>query len=209
MLYEAATGTVPQGAFSPPSRLDPRFARAFDELVMRLLHPDPAHRTASAGEARAALASLEARPRLKILATRTAVAAALAFVALVAALGGWTALRRGGASPRDDLAGSTKVQANSRTELAAPVAGAVAPPNLQAMVKQSLDQSPDLGPGLVPSNDANIAPAKKKAVPPKYRVDVKLSKAGSMSKVATKSRPSKAVAPSFPDTDESLQLRRK
>ena len=38
---------------------------------------------------------------------------------------------------------------------------------------------------------------------------MKLSKAGCMSKVATKSHLSKVVAPSFPDGDESLQLRRK
>ena len=120
---------------------------------MRLLHPDPARRTASAAEAQGALAFLDARPRLKTLARRTAVAAALAFVALLATVGGWT-LRRSGTSARGGLAGPAKVQMSSRAEPATAVAtgpSVPAPPNVQAIVKQSLDQAPDFGRVLVPS----------------------------------------------------------
>ena len=30
MLYEAATGALPQGAFAPPSELNPAYGRTFD-----------------------------------------------------------------------------------------------------------------------------------------------------------------------------------
>ena len=42
MLYEAATGVLPQGAFAPPSQLNRAYGRAFDRIVMQLLQADPA-----------------------------------------------------------------------------------------------------------------------------------------------------------------------
>ena len=50
MLYEAATGAVPQGAFAPPSHLNGAYGRAFDRIVMQLLQADPARRPAGAAE---------------------------------------------------------------------------------------------------------------------------------------------------------------
>lgn len=240
MLYEAATGTIPQGAFSRPSQIDPRFDRAYDELVMRLLHPDPARRPASAAEAREALAAARApdrgRRRLRTLATRTGVVAAVAFTAVVVMLGGWTALRRGGTSAGGGPTASTKVQVNPRKEVAAPLAtgpgaagpatpdqpqpqavgGDTAPPNAQAILKQSLDRAPDLDPGLAPSNDATGARGRKKLVAPQYRVDVKVSKGGfapKASKVTNMTKtgkatpgPSKALPPSLREVEEPLQV---
>jgi len=221
MLYEASTGSIPQGAFSPPSKIDPRVGRAFDELVMRLLHPDPARRTASAAEARSALASAlgpsRGRRRIETLARRTGAVAAVAFAALVATLGGWTALRRGGTSGGAGPTASTTVQVSRRTEPARPVATATAagpatPSQVQANQKQGLDEAPDLGPGLTPSNDADAIRGEKKRIAPKYRVDVKVSKRGSapkMAKATAKSGPSKALPPSVRELDEPLQLHRK
>ena len=55
MLYEAATGRVPLGAFPPASKVARGFSRAFDRLIERLLAPDPDGRLASAEEAKRAL----------------------------------------------------------------------------------------------------------------------------------------------------------
>lgn len=56
MLYECATGALPQGAFPPPSEVNPSYGRVFDRVVLRLLQPDPTRRPASAAEAAATLA---------------------------------------------------------------------------------------------------------------------------------------------------------
>jgi serine/threonine protein kinase len=72
MLYEAATGALPQGAFAPPSELNPAYGRAFDRVVTQLLQADPARRPAGAAEAAAALSAALAprrqRPRALALA---------------------------------------------------------------------------------------------------------------------------------------------
>ncbi len=57
MLYEAATGALPQGAFPPPSEANRAYGRAFDRLVSRLLHPDPVRRPESAAEVATSLAA--------------------------------------------------------------------------------------------------------------------------------------------------------
>src|SRR4051812_35410424 len=76
MLYEAATGVLPQGAFAPPSRLNAAYGRAFDRIVMQLLQADPARRPSSAADvARALAAALSPRRRrpLTLLATGAAL----------------------------------------------------------------------------------------------------------------------------------------
>ena len=55
MLYEALTGTLPQGAFSPPSALRSGLGGRLDTVVLRLLRPQPADRFASAADAGRAL----------------------------------------------------------------------------------------------------------------------------------------------------------
>jgi serine/threonine-protein kinase len=62
MLYEAATGTLPQGAFAAASRLNAAYRPAFDRVVLDLLRADPAARTASATAAARVLARAFARP---------------------------------------------------------------------------------------------------------------------------------------------------
>jgi hypothetical protein len=67
MLYEAATGRVPVGAFPPASRVARGFSRAFDRVLARLLAPDPDARFATAEEARRALMAALRPPRRLIL----------------------------------------------------------------------------------------------------------------------------------------------
>jgi serine/threonine protein kinase len=57
VLYEAATGRLPIGAFSPASRLNPAYPVAFDRVVERLLRPDPGDRYPNAEAAAVALAA--------------------------------------------------------------------------------------------------------------------------------------------------------
>jgi hypothetical protein len=68
MLYEAATGVLPQGAFAPPSQLNPAYGRAFDRIVMQLLQADPDRRAASAAEVGRALSSALSPRRPRALA---------------------------------------------------------------------------------------------------------------------------------------------
>jgi serine/threonine protein kinase len=82
MLYEAATGVLPQGAFAPPSELNPAYGRAFDRIVIQLLQADPPRRPAGAAEVAAALAAALAPRRQR----RRALA--LAGAALAVAIGG-------------------------------------------------------------------------------------------------------------------------
>ena len=81
MLYEAAAGTLPQGAFAPPSELNPAYGRAFDRIVMQLLQADPGRRPAGAAAAAAALSAalVSRRPRPRALAfTGAALAVTIA-----------------------------------------------------------------------------------------------------------------------------------
>ena len=79
MLYEAATGVLPQGAFAPPSELNPAYNRAFDRIVMQLLQADPGRRPSSAAAVGAALATALAPRRRRPLAL-AASGAALALI---------------------------------------------------------------------------------------------------------------------------------
>ena len=88
MLYEAATGVLPQGAFAPPSELKPAYGRAFDRVVTQLLQADPDRRPASAAQAAAALAAALAPRRF-----RPASLAASAAVAVLTLVGGTVGLR--------------------------------------------------------------------------------------------------------------------
>src|SRR4051812_7786540 len=92
MLYEAATGVLPQGAFAPPSQLNGAYGRAFDRIVMQLLQADPARRPPSADQTATALSAALAsrRPRARAIALS---AAALA-LALGGGTAGWRAMLR-------------------------------------------------------------------------------------------------------------------
>jgi serine/threonine protein kinase len=87
MLYEAATGALPQGAFPLPSTVSPAYGRSFDRVVVSLLQPDPARRPPSADEAAAALA-IALRPRSRRPLLIGAGGAALAATLLAAGSGG-------------------------------------------------------------------------------------------------------------------------
>jgi eukaryotic-like serine/threonine-protein kinase len=85
MLYEAATGALPHGAFPAASEVNGAYGRPFDRVVLDLLRSDPAQRTASAATAAAALARALAPSVPRRWAV--AVAAALALAAGTTDLG--------------------------------------------------------------------------------------------------------------------------
>src|SRR6185369_9385190 len=86
MLYEAATGVLPQGAFAPPSELNPAYGRAFDLIVVQLLQADPARRPPAAAPVATALAAALAPRRRRPLALALS-GGALATVLVGGALG--------------------------------------------------------------------------------------------------------------------------
>jgi len=91
MLYEAATGALPQGAFAPPSQVNRAYGRAFDRIVMQLLQADPARRPPSAAWVATALsAALAPRPRARAIA----VSAAALALTLVGGAVGWRGMFR-------------------------------------------------------------------------------------------------------------------
>jgi eukaryotic-like serine/threonine-protein kinase len=89
MLYEALTGTLPQGAFSPPSALRPELGARLDTVVLRLLRPLASDRFASAADAarafEGALAPVRWPRRLALSAAAASVVAGVG--------GGWWAFR--------------------------------------------------------------------------------------------------------------------
>jgi len=103
MLYEAATGALPQGAFAPPSEVSPAYGRAFDRLVIHLLQADPARRPASAAAAAASLA-IALAPRSRRRMAVTASVAALATLLVGATLGGRSLLDRRASGKKDNIA---------------------------------------------------------------------------------------------------------
>jgi hypothetical protein len=100
MLYEAATGTLPQGAFPPPSEMNRSYGRAFDRVVMQLLQTDPGRRPTSAAQVATALAAALA-PRRLGPRSLAAAAGALALL-LVGGTIGARAMLRGGDGKRAD-----------------------------------------------------------------------------------------------------------
>jgi hypothetical protein len=150
MLYEAATGTLPQGAFAPPSALNPRYSKAFDALVLRLLNPEPARRPASADEAARTLATATRPRRFRFhrfnrFASRATLAAALTLLVLSGTLGGWALLRRGGdrrLKSEDDAAAKRVMTAQRQAPPPAEEPGA---PNagLAALVTPDAAAAPD------------------------------------------------------------------
>jgi Serine/threonine protein kinase len=84
MLYEALAGERPEGAFAPLHRQRKDVPAQVDQVVLRLLQPDPALRLASASAARAAL-SRALRPGQ--VARRRLAWAGTGFVTLLLAAG--------------------------------------------------------------------------------------------------------------------------
>jgi hypothetical protein len=121
MLYEAITGTVPQGAFAAPSAINAEIPRAVDRLVMKLLAPAPERRPGGAGEAAESLRRALAPVRRGPLVAAGAGAAALA--ALVG-LAGSLPLGRHAAT----VAKSNGPVPKPKISLPAPVPGVQVPP---------------------------------------------------------------------------------
>jgi serine/threonine protein kinase len=193
MLYECATGALPQGAFPPPSEVNPAYGRAFDRLVLRLLQPDPARRPASAAEGAAALAAaLDPRgARGWRYAARAAV-----LVAVVAGAGaGGRALWRA-SSATSPFAVPKPVVSLPPQPAQLPAAQLpplqVAPPSEAPQALQALTKSPPTNSGF------KSAPAKSlKKAPP-----AQLSKKEGMRKPFTKSK--LAVEP-FDDLSKNVK----
>jgi serine/threonine protein kinase len=93
MLYEALTGSLPQGAFAPPSQLRPGLTAKLDRVVIRLLQPRAQDRFATAADAARALDAALAPTRRRTLRLAASTAGAVAALGL-AALGGWSRLDR-------------------------------------------------------------------------------------------------------------------
>ena len=82
MLYEALAGERPEGAFSPLHRQRAEIPGRLDQVVLRLLQPDPKARFASAADSKSALLSaLKVQLSYKWPLAWAAGAAALALVA--------------------------------------------------------------------------------------------------------------------------------
>lgn len=82
LLYEGLTGKLPQGAFAPPSRVNPALPARLDDVVSRLLQPDREGRYSTAEEA--ALAFHDAvRPRASMAPVIAFGAVAAITIALV------------------------------------------------------------------------------------------------------------------------------
>ena len=83
MLYEALAGERPEGAFAPLHRRRAEVPGRLDQVVLRLLQPDPKARFASAAESnRALVAALKPSAAYKWPLAWAAGAAALALVAI-------------------------------------------------------------------------------------------------------------------------------
>ncbi len=137
MLYEAATGALPQGAFPPPSELNAAYGARFDRLVQRLLQPEPARRPASAEEAAAAL-DLALAARAVRGARVAAQAAALLAVLAGAGLGGRAWLRHEARAKADPVAikGAVARNALPRPQVNVPDSPIVSAPDAGAAVAQ-------------------------------------------------------------------------
>jgi serine/threonine protein kinase len=187
MLYEAATGTVPQGAFAPPSHLNGAYGRTFDRIVMQLLQADPARRPAGASEVASALAAALAPRRLRPLGIAASAGA------LVLTLAGGTLGIR--AMSRGDGKGAEKAPAKTL------VSNANATTTSPAPEKQATPPGSDPTTPTVPApTDEDPAPRTKK----RHRVVLKaVSEVKELRAAAAKPAPkvataSKAATPSKP-----------
>jgi len=151
MLYEAATGALPQGAFPPPSEVNRAYRRAFDRLVLRLLQPDPARRPSSAAEAASSLAAA-LQPRAARLVRYAARAAML--IAVLAGVG------VGGRALRD----SSAVE---------PVKDVIAAPYAVLKAKVALPPQPNPLPQQVARPPDPVARPAKSAKKPGLKLDKK------------------------------------
>ncbi|HVO30276.1 MAG TPA: protein kinase, partial [bacterium] len=109
MLYEALTGTLPQGAFTPPSQAVAGIPARVDGVVSKLLRPRPEARYA---DARDAALELEAalRPRASMAPVAVAGAVTLAVIGVVV----FPLLHQGGSGAgKIDGVGATGVAAVS------------------------------------------------------------------------------------------------
>jgi serine/threonine-protein kinase len=187
MLYEAATGVVPQGAFAPPSEMNRAYRRPFDRIVMHLLQADPARRPGTAAEAAMRLASALAprRPRARAIAVS---AAALALVLAGGTLGRRAMVRGVGQSD-----GNKEVETFATTTAPAPVApapGKAAPPGDKAAIAPE----PTV---LLPAPDTEEPP--KARTKSKTRLVLKaVSEVKKLRTTAAKSPPSKTPTASAP-----------
>ena len=148
MLYEAATGALPQGAFAPPSHLNGAYGRAFDRIVMQLLQADPARRPAGAAEVAAALAAALAPRRLRPLGI--AVSAGALVLTLAGGTLGIRAMFRGDGKGAEKASAKTLVSnANTTTTTTTPT------PEKQATPLGTEPLNPNLPP---PAGDEKSPP---------------------------------------------------
>ena len=190
MLYEAATGVVPQGAFAPPSEMNRAYGRAFDRVVMHLLQAEPARRPGAAAEVAMLLASALSprRPRGRAIAVS---AAALALV-----LGGGTVGLRAmfrGVGKGEGKEDKQEVETFATTSAPAPVAPA---PGKAVPLDDNAAVAPEPTDLLAPPDTEQPQKPRTKS---KTRLVLKaVSDVKKLRTTAAKSPLSKAEAPSAP-----------
>jgi hypothetical protein len=177
MLYEAATGVLPQGAFAPPSQLNPAYNRAFDRIIMQLLQADPAGRPSSADEVGAALARALAPRRRRPLAL-AASAAGLAVLVAGGGMGLRAMVRHDTERAKAAVEAVVAAQTNAATAPTPGDAPALQPPAIGAEVSKS----------AVPATDENEKPRGKikHKVVLKAVADVKKLRAAASKSLAAK-----------------------
>jgi serine/threonine protein kinase len=213
MLYEAATGALPQGAFPPPSEINSAYGRAFDRVVLRLLQPDPSRRPGSADEVAAALdAALAPRGArsLRLGAQVAAIAAAIA----VMGMGGRAWLRR----PHGATAASSTSTSSSSSSLSSSRAR-IAPPRSEATAPSPVPLAPDAAAGALVVDEPAVGPAAKavsglgaKGSPPPETLDrlgdpgQRGGKSSELSKSSKRAREDRGDAPNLDGRPDKKRL---
>jgi serine/threonine-protein kinase len=151
MLYEAATGALPQGAFAPPSELNRAYPRAFDRIVTQLLQADPARRPTSAAEVAAALAAALSPRRRRPVALALS-GGALALLLVGGTLGARLMLhdrdaRRAGKESLATAAPETPRQPAAPAKTAPQPPATPEPPSLSTLGEPTKSEPPTTGGG--------------------------------------------------------------
>ena len=171
MLYEALTGSLPQGAFAPPSALRPGLTATLDAVV-RAAAAAARDRFATAAEAARALDAALAPVRWP---RRLALSAAAASVVAGVSGGGWWALRARAGRPSPRRWGRPCLRHLHRHQPAA--ADAREPPPARTGPASGVDDSPlrDAGVERLEAKDLDAKAFKAKAKLGKARLPGKPS----------------------------------
>ena len=135
LLYEALTGRLPQGAFAPPSRMNPALPARLDAVVSKLLQPDRESRYDSASDAALAFQdAIRPRPSMAPVIGFGGIAAILIALVVPAVM-----QRSGGSAP------GKKLGATAATPTALAQAAATAAPQSPGILNAAVGSGSVLG----------------------------------------------------------------